>query len=1596
MEYANLTKQQKHTKLKLQRQKTAWTLFFAVCSLLICNCDLFTKPKDPDFLKKIDLEIAWANAKKLTVIFYAPEGWINSGTPSLSRTAIQRNVLDIRKGFEFSLECEPSSAFGFEQWLAFETEFFETMTVADWEKSAAEMEAHCQIAAEKVKLVKSNVSEANKKGTFIINTETPLTIVPWCSARPRIILSSPPLINTGGLFSLGQTITLYFSEPGLAYENGVLADFFDEGLIQISGQSIPAQGSDAINYYPDLSGHFNAPAYDDILRTISIRPVDLPIEELSIILTVGPDIIGKNGDTMSAPVNISWRTSTDTVMNRYTAENVWAVHDPDTAASEADFFYARAISSSANNYRDARLRKNSSGDYEITLYFSISATNEEEMGAPTHCKVQEFRAFNLMGNNATQERLETTYELTPITAPGSDAAANIYRDRNSNVRAYKITHTIGQDEGKDIDNGIWLLVLVPYRNEASSGIIGLDTWENAYAEERYATVAINRNVPARNPQVTLRGAQASGTGVYNYGASNPLMGFDLNFNNAEDNWHNTGITWEQASDGRPWTIDSFNQITWQWRIADDDYSPGLWLSTVTDRSISGINLKDAIGSSQSIRKIQVRYRTTLGQENEEWLNTGAELFYLESDYGDVSGWSAVYDPDDNTIAVSWTNPAEDDFDHIEVWYRVNGMSEITPAAFISGSTGYTPKGTGFTISSVPRLVTTGVREGTPVSNIYSYEIFTRTHSAVDSREPLSFKIWNFGTPGVTGSGMSVNQSNTAEVNDHDTLANAIADTAKTNIVLSGDIELSDWTPPLTAFARNFFGNGHTLTIDRFSGSAANRGLFGTASNAVIRDLVVVYNSASPMSGVSSETNIGGIAGRATGSTAILNCIVRGANDASVLGVTATAATRLGGIAGYLDDTAYIQNSLAALNVTLTTSRFLSVGGAVGESISSGTLTDIEASAVVVMNKINDGFNNGCGGIAGSLANTSLTRCVFSGKINIPDSFQPLSYSYIGGLVGAYQTRGTADLCEVSGDIIVRSKGSGYVFLGGVAGIIEGQSNDNRVEIKNTVYTNGEISFDISGTPGFTRIGGFVGCLLHYGVVENCHSRAKSVTCQITDTGTRAILIGGFAGQIQQANISDCSSSSPVIVPATHRSTGGVLAGGFSGYLGSSSGTASSLERCYATGSVTVHSRNGVATAAEGTRVGGLVGVSIIINGNETNTIKQCYATGDVTVVNYADTDADALGYSAGGLVGLAHGTDIIESYATGTVNAGKGSGTTPVIAGGLVGFLGWSANSGVSDSGAWSDAQMSSITDSYALGNVTADNSTSAAAPLYAGGLVGYMQINASKAVSNSFARGSVIAQNNGNAAVRAGGLVGFINTGIISNNAALGASVTAKGANATRVAARIYANPATDIGTANYARQSMRVETSSSYSDILPPAMVFESIPPVMTGLLFLQGDVSNAAVGGMFVSDSGGSGLTAASLTNAAMSASGNGSGGSWNGSSITGIDLSSLTATSNSRNFDITLADNAGNSAVYRVSISPNRANPTLLSHFTVSAPTLQGTPTSVQQSAASPHGQAVADSVFYSQSVWTGTGQLNFGSAWNFGGVVGRGYPRLGWE
>jgi hypothetical protein len=337
----------------------------------------------------------------------------------------------------------------------------------------------------------------------------------------------------------------------------------------------------------------------------------------------------------------------------------------------------------------------------------------------------------------------------------------------------------------------------------------------------------------------------------------------------------------------------------------------------------------------------------------------------------------------------------------------------------------------------------------------------------------------------------------------------------------------------------------------------------------------------------------------------------------------------------------------------------------------------------------------------------------------------------------------------------------------------------------------------------------------------------------------------------------------------------------------------------------------------------------------------------------------------------------------------------PVVAGGLVGFLGWTeANYG----------QYSSITDCYATGNVTADNPNNNSAALYAGGLVGYMQIAATYAVTRNFASGSVSARTNGYSTVYSGGIVGYRNSGLLQNNAALGASVTATGSgshsNRTR---RVYGYPNAAVTgiSGNYAKDSMRVETSYNYSDSFPPAVIFDTTAPVLSGNPVLSGSLSSAAFGPLYAGDSGGSGL--AGVTCELVDAWPANAGGSpvWNGNSITGIDLSGLKDEwDHYLYFNITLKDIAGNTAVYYLMIYAEQTNPAVFADFYIEGPYLDYTEI-VRSGPSDPNGEAVAASAFYNQLFWTRSPSANppglgFGSAWNLSRVASMGYPRLAWE
>jgi len=68
---------------------------------LFIGCELLNAPLDKDFYKKIEEEVAYANAEKLTVSVSFPDEWGRS--PQFG----DNKCGDVRKGYAFNIEFLP-------------------------------------------------------------------------------------------------------------------------------------------------------------------------------------------------------------------------------------------------------------------------------------------------------------------------------------------------------------------------------------------------------------------------------------------------------------------------------------------------------------------------------------------------------------------------------------------------------------------------------------------------------------------------------------------------------------------------------------------------------------------------------------------------------------------------------------------------------------------------------------------------------------------------------------------------------------------------------------------------------------------------------------------------------------------------------------------------------------------------------------------------------------------------------------------------------------------------------------------------------------------------------------------------------------------------------------------------------------------------------------------------------------------------------------------------------------------------------------------------------------------------------------------------
>lgn len=523
-----------------------------------------------------------------------------------------------------------------------------------------------------------------------------------------------------------------------------------------------------------------------------------------------------------------------------------------------------------------------------------------------------------------------------------------------------------------------------------------------------------------------------------------------------------------------------------------------------------------------------------------------------------------------------------------------------------------------------------------------------------------------------------------------------------NYILMCDIDLNNatWTPlgsssnPYTGI---FDGNGHVIKnykITSYTASATYLGLFAS-NKGTIQDLGVEGFTITISTLQTYTPYVGGLVSNNSGR--IQNCYAIG-----------TITLKVGGSAGGLarSNTGVINNSYAKVNITVTSSTSGTGGGAGGlVGTNGGNINNCYATGDVSVT-IKES-NASSGGLAGSNSGC-IANCFATGNVSVKTTSTTESYytAYSGGLVadnvqyGYSNSSGTVVNCYRSSSqkVTLTQTYSGGSVSGsyGTAGTSTSVSNlkskdwlvsnlwtlesvvwDFNSDDYPSLYWEDEYielaSITIASKNDFVKLSGQY-LTLNYVLTTDINLSGISWTpmtfCgEVFDGNGHVIsnctisqkydLMGLFAynyGTISSINMTNLTISVSY--------TGTIYVGGL---VAQNHGT---ICECSTTGNINLDG-NGKDQDANVYRnyTGGLVGYNY-------GKINDCFSTCNITTTALSYGPSNWAGYGScynGGLVGYARtGSDISNSYATGTIN-GKAhtttSATTGVYAGGLVGYV---------------------------------------------------------------------------------------------------------------------------------------------------------------------------------------------------------------------------------------------------------------------------------------------------------------------------------------
>lgn len=219
-----------------------------------------------------------------------------------------------------------------------------------------------------------------------------------------------------------------------------------------------------------------------------------------------------------------------------------------------------------------------------------------------------------------------------------------------------------------------------------------------------------------------------------------------------------------------------------------------------------------------------------------------------------------------------------------------------------------------------------------------------------------------------------------EISTADDLVALGGKTLTGNYKLTADIDMSGKT--MKAIAKfssgTFDGNGHT--IKNLSVAANNHvGLFAqTGDNAIITGITLENVGVS--NGGGYNPGVGGLVGKAGGTTTIENCGVSGTVSSSF-----TSAVYLGGLVGYGSSAVTIKSSYSAATVTGSNHSSSRTGGLIGNLASGGQIENCYTRGTITgQGSYAAGFAGYANG--GSSAYVTIDHCYVAANVNATSGY----------------------------------------------------------------------------------------------------------------------------------------------------------------------------------------------------------------------------------------------------------------------------------------------------------------------------------------------------------------------------------------------------------------------------------------------------------------------------------------------------------------------------------------------------------------------------------------------------------------------------------